>query len=251
MVRGLYTAALGMITQMDKMDVVANNIANVDTTAYKRDQVVSQSFTEELMKRLHDPVMKQYKDYSLGRLTQGVYVNDIYTDFATGPLRQTAGPLDIALDGQGFFRVSVGNEILYTRDGSFTLSPDGRLMTTDGGYVQGQNGDIVLQNGIITIDEAGRIFVNDEYADTLSITDIVDKHMLRKEKDNYYRGIDGTEEAAFAGFVIQGFLENSNVNSIKELVEMITLSRTYDANSRMITVHDTIMGRAVNDIGGR
>jgi len=251
MIRGLYTSALGMITQMNRMDVVANNIANVDTTGYKRDQVVAQSFTEELMKRLNDPGLRMFKDYPIGKVSQGVYVNDIYTDFTAGSLKQTAGPLDLAIHGQGFFCVWVDGEELYTRDGSFTLMPDGTLSTTDGGRVQGQSGDIILPNGIIVIDETARVYVNDLYIDTLKLTDFTDKHTLRKDKDNYYRVTPGSVQAPFEGMVSQGFLENSNVNSVREMVEMIALSRAYDTNSRLITIHDQLMGRSANDIARR
>jgi flagellar basal-body rod protein FlgG len=240
-----------MITQMNRMDVVANNIANVDTTGYKRDQVASKSFTEEMMKRIHDPGLRLFKDYPVGRVSQGVYVDDIYTDFSTGPMRQTGGSLDVALNGQGFFCVSVNGEELYTRDGTFVLYPDGTLATKDGGHVLGNNGDITLPNGIINIDESGRIFVSGEYIDTIRTIDITDKHTLRAFKDNYYRTTPESETAAYTGSVVQGFLENSNVSSVKEMVEMITLNRIYEANSRLIAVHDQTLGRAVNDIARR
>ncbi|MCL2707810.1 MAG: flagellar basal-body rod protein FlgF [Defluviitaleaceae bacterium] len=251
MVRGLYTSALGMITQMNRMDVVANNIANVDTTGYKRDQVVSQSFSEELMRRLNDPVTRMFKDYPIGTVSQGVYVNDIYTDHSAGSFRQTGSSLDLALKGQGFFSVTVNGEELYTRDGSFTLASNGALVTKDGGWVQGAGGDVILPNGPVVIDEAGRIFVNGIYIDTLKLTDFSDKHTLRKEKDNYYRVTAESQFAPFEGSVTQGFLENSNVSSVREMVEMIALSRAYETNSRMITVHDAIMARAVSEIGRR
>jgi flagellar basal-body rod protein FlgG len=249
MVRGLYTSALGMITQMKRMDVVSNNIANVDTTKKKKDQVASKSFTEELMKRIHDPGLRLFKDYRVGMVSQGVYVDDIYTDFSPGSFRNTGGALDLALDGQGFFCVTVNGEDLYTRDGTFVLYPDGTLATKDGGHVQGSSGDIRLPNGNINIDEMGRIFVNAEYIDTISTIDITDKHTLRAFKDNYWRTTDESETTAYTGSVIQGFLENSNVSTVREMVEMITLNRVYEANSRMISIHDQTLGRAVSDIG--
>jgi flagellar basal-body rod protein FlgG len=233
------------------MDVVTDNIANVDTTGHKRDQVVSQSFTEELMKRLHDPGMRMFKDYPVGQVSQGVFVDDIYTDFSPGTFRQTNGTLDLAMDGQGFFCVDVNGTEMYTRDGSFTTLPDGTLVTSDGGHVKGQNGDILLPNGYIVIDENARVFVNGQYIDTLQMTDFSDKHTLRKTKDNYYTVTAESEKVPYAGRVEQGYLENSNVSSVKEMVEMITLSRAYETNARMISVHDQTLARAVSDIGRR
>ena len=251
MVRGLYTSALGMITQMQRMDVVSNNIANVDTTGFKKEQVASQSFTEQLMKRINDPGTRLFRDYPVGKVSQGVFVDDIYVDFSTGSFRQTDGSLDVAMEGEGFFCVNSNGMELYTRDGSFEMLPDGTLVTTDGGRVQGLNGDIVLPNGYISIDELGRVLVNDEYIDTLKKVDFDDKHTLRKDKDNYYRTTADSRMVDCNSRVVQGFLENSNVKSVKEMVEMITLSRAYEINSRMITIHDSMMNRAVNDLGRR
>ncbi len=250
MVRGLYTAATGMITNMNRMDVTANNIANADTSGFKTDKVASQSFTEELMKRINDPTMKIFKNSPIGRLSQGVFVDDIYTDFTGGPLRQTNGKLDFALSGEGFFCVMVNGQEMYTRDGSFQLTPDGTLVTSDGGRVQGESGDIVLPYGEVNVDEYGNIAVNGELAATFRLTDFTDKHTLRKFGDNYYTSTGG-EQRAFAGQVTQGYLENSNVNPVREMVDMIALSRAYETNSRMVTIIDTTLQRAANDIAGR
>jgi flagellar basal-body rod protein FlgG len=241
-----------MMTQMQRMDVVTNNIANADTTGYKKDKVAAQSFTEALMHRINDPaLLRMFKNSPIGGLNQGVFIDEVYTDFTGGSLRQTNGPLDVAIGGQGFFVVEVNGETLYTRDGSFVLRSDGALIKKDGGLVQGENGNIMLPNGAITIDENGRIFVGDDFIDQLRITDFADKTILRKLQDNYYRTIENTGTIPFEGSLSQGFLENSNVNSVKEMVEMIALSRSYETNSRMITIHDTTLGRAVNDIARR
>jgi len=250
MVRGLYTSALGMMTQMQRMDVVSNNIANADTTGYKKDQVAAQSFTETLMRRINDPGMRLFKDFPIGTLSHGVFIDDIYTDFSSGALKQTNGDLDAAIMGQGFFTVTVDGRTLYTRDGSFSRLADGTLVTMDGGKVQGEDGDIVLPDGFIDIDEQGRVMVNNEYIDTLKLVDFADKHTLRKQQDNYYSATS-QQPGAFTGQVAQGYLESSNANAVKEMVEMIALSRAYETNSRMITVHDQTMGRAVNDIARR
>jgi flagellar basal-body rod protein FlgG len=240
-----------MITQMQRMDVVTNNIANADTTGYKKDQVASQSFTEMLIHRINDPGVRMFRDNPIGGLGHGVFIDEVYTDFTNGPMKQTHGALDIAINGRGFFVVNVNGEEVYTRDGSFVLRADGTLITTDGGAVQGQNGDINLPRGVIDIDESGRIFVNEELVAQFRMIDFSDTTDLRKLQNNYYRTIEGAEAIPFEGLINQGFLESSNVNSVKEMVEMIALSRSYETNSRMITIHDTTLGRAVNDIARR
>ena len=254
MIKGLYTSALGMITMMRKMDVTADNIANVNTTGFKKDRVATRSFTEELLKRLDDPGDQPYHDAPLGRISQGVFIDDIYTDFASGGFRKTSAPLDLAISGNGFFCISAtdrtgqSNE-LYTRDGSFTLGLDGLLLTKEGNPVLGANGMILIPPGQITVDEDGRIFSNGEYIDTLKMTDFNDTHELRKRENNMFSATNRALQTAFTGTIQAGFLENSNVSPIREVINMVTTARIFDSNQRMITIHDTILNRAVNDIG--
>jgi len=252
MVRGLYTSALGMITKMQRMDVVTNNMANMNTTAYKRDYVVSQAFSNELMHRLNDPGLRMFRGMTMpiGNINPGVFVDDVVTSFTQGSLELSGNPLDIAIFGQGFFTINVDGEELFTRDGSFTLA-NGMLLTATGGRVQGQNGDIILPNGYIVIDEQGRIFVNEEHVDTLSMTMFSDLHSLRKMQDNLFRTTELSEQIPFAGTLQQGFLEGSNVNIVREMVDMITLSRAYETNAKMVTIQDNTLQHAVNDIARR
>ena len=250
MVRGLYTSAIGMHNSMQRMDVITNNLANINTTAYRRDHVVSHAFTEQFLYRLHDPDFRILNPIIIGRVSPGLFVDEIFTDWSQGSLEQTHGPLDLAIMGEGFFVVLVDDELLFTRDGSFTLA-NGVLMTTCGGRVQGLGGDINLPNGEIAIGEAGRIYVNGEYIDTLRLTSFTDLHTLRKLENNFFRTTEDSVEAAFAGSVHQGFLEGSNFNIVSEMVQMITLSRAYDTNARMVSMQDQTLQQAVNDIARR
>ena len=255
MIRGIYTSALGMITNMQRMDVISQNMANVNTTGYKRDHVVSHAFSDVMMSRLNDPGLRMLHSWPIGNINPGVFVDDVFTSFAQGAMQQTGNSLDVALNGQGFFTVMLDGEELFTRDGAFTML-NGLLLTKEGGRVQGLNGDINLPNGYIVIDEFGRIFVNDEYIDTLNLTNFCRDglHSLRKLQDNFWRVSDYTKpehRLVFEGLAAQGFLENSNVNIVQEMVQMITISRAYDTNARMITVQDSTLQRAVNDIARR
>lgn len=252
MVRGLYTSALGMITHMQRMDVTTNNMANVNTTGYKRDHVVSHAFSDRLMTRLNDPGIRLFSEFPIGRINPGVFVDDVFTDWQQGAFQQTGNHLDVAISGQGFFVVSMQGqeENLYTRDGTFSLV-GGVLLTKEGGRVQGQNGDITIPDGNIVIDENGRIFANEEYIDTLLMTNFSDLHSLRKTKDNFFTTTDASEAIPFVGTLQQGFLEGSNINIVNEMVQMITLSRAYETNARMITLTDQTLQHAVNSIGSR
>ncbi|MCL1877739.1 MAG: flagellar hook-basal body protein [Defluviitaleaceae bacterium] len=255
MIRGIFTSAMGMTTHMQRMDVITQNMANVNTTAYKRDHVVSHEFSDILMQRINDPGFLQlFQGMPIGNVNPGVFVDDVFTAFTQGAFQQTDNTLDLAISGQGFFVVNLDGEELLTRDGTFSIA-NGMLATQSGGLVQGQNGNITLPDGYIVINEEGRIYVNDEYVDTLRFTNFTRDglHSLRKMQDNFFRVSEYTPgtEIPFEGTVLQGFLEASNVNIVQEMVEMITNSRAYDTNARMITVQDNTLQRAVNDIARR
>ncbi len=254
MIRGLYTSALSMITQMNKMDVISNNMANVDTIGFKKDSAVTSAFSEEMMKRLNDPEYTFLSvPHDVGGVTLGVFVQNIATDFRSGSFKQTDGDLDLALSGAGFFIINYtdkdGNEVeTYSRDGSFTLSEDKKLLTKDGFSVMGQNGPVSNLNGKITIDEKGNILSDGVFVDRLKIIDFENKNTLKKIGNNLYEAREESVQRASNAKVVQGFLESSNVNSVSEMVEMISVSRLYEANQKIITIHDQTLGRAVNDI---
>lgn len=256
MLRGLYTSATGMLVQQKRMDVISNNIANANTTGYKRDGVLSTSFEEELTRRLSDESQIEGNKiaHKIGGMALGAYVTEVYTDFSATNLKQTDNPLDVALDGDGFFTIKVINKNgetseKYTRDGSFTLGRDGSLMTQEGNFVQGENGNIVLPTGDTVIDEAGNIYVNGEFIDKLKVVLFEDNKTLRKGEDNLIEITEDSKIADFKGTIQQGFLEGSNVDSIQEMVEMIKVMRNYESNQKLIQIHDQTLSKAVNDIG--
>jgi flagellar basal-body rod protein FlgG len=187
---------------------------------------------------------------NIGKITPGVFVDTVFVNYSPGSLTNTDNPLDLAIQGEGFFTVNVNGQEMYTRDGSFTLL-NGRLVTHDGSPVLGRNGAIDLPNGEITIDEWGNIFVNAELIDTFRLTDFEDKSTLRSAKDNMFAITEDSVARAAEGTIKQGVIENSNVNSAREMIEMININRTYEASQRSIMTIDQTLQRAVNDIANR
>ncbi|MDR1542586.1 MAG: flagellar basal-body rod protein FlgF [Clostridiales bacterium] len=253
MVKGLYASAVGMTAQMKRMDVIADNLANVNTTGFKKDRAVTHSFSEELLLRLNDEKDKPFYAAPIGRISQGVFIDDIYTSHENGSFKKTGGPLDLAIEGSGFFCVFAKESDgqtreMYTRDGSFTLTENGALATKDGFPVMGSGGPVILPPGEITIEDDGRIYSNLEYVDTLKIASFTDLRQLRKTGGSLFYATAAAGQDAFSGKIQQGFLENSNVSSIREMTDMISVSRAYDANQKMILSHDNIMMRTANDI---
>lgn len=255
MLRGLYTAWTGMVNEQKRLDVVSNNLANADTYGYKADSVSSQAFDQLLTLKIRDG-SQAYHNQAIGTMSLGVKVGEVYTDFAQGSVRNTGGTFDVALSGNGFFTIHYTNSrgqtlTRYTRDGSFQVTKDGYLVDTEGNRVQGKGGDIRIDTNAkdVSIDKDGTITADGTAVDQLQITDFADYDYLVKLGDNMYTTVDGAREIASTADVMQGYTEQSNVNVVSEMVDMITITRAYEANQKMIRAMDSMMEKAVNAVG--
>jgi flagellar basal-body rod protein FlgF len=279
MVRGLYTGASAMIAQMQYIDVLSNNLANVDTPSFKRDSTIMKSFPEMLMRRINDDGVRVIPSGSydlmpvIGKMGTGVEVNEVYTRFLQGSMKKTDNDFDLSLEGEGFFVVQTEEGERYTRNGSFLVDPEGWLVTKDGYRVLGENGPIQLKKNNFLVDEDGKIFENAEFTedplrlvsmeenewnetvlvDRLQIVNFPKIRYLKKMGESLYRETEYSEPAFVMNDnrpkVYQGFLESSNVNPVVEMVNLIEVHRSYEANQRMIQAHDSALGRAINDVG--
>ena len=252
MIRGLYTGASGMLGEMTRTDVISNNLANVNTTGFKKDRAVFRATPEIGIHRFGDPVTAGLDKTIdpmpfIGILGTGVLVDEINTDFSQGGLQVTSNPLDLAIRGEGFFEIQTPDGLRYTRDGSFSVDREGFIITKDGHQVLGQNGPIrLLSEGDVKIDPQGVVIMGGEVLDTIRVVSFNDLDGLTKQGDNLY--VSG--EAAFEadGEVVQGALEGSNLNTVTEMVDLITAFRAYEASQRVIKTHDETLEKAVNDI---
>jgi len=276
MVRGLYTGASGMIAQEARLDAIANNLANVDKAAYKKDLTLFKAFPDMIIRRLNDdglgitPAGSYDTMPFVGKLGTGVEVNEVYTIYEQGSLMRTENPFDIAMEGNGFFTVMTERGERYTRNGAFTLNKDGILVTHNGLPVMGQNGIIKLQKNNFMINERGEILVNSALSlnpddmigltqnnweqpvviDKLKIVDFENIRELKKEGESLYHETEysGPALPAEEYKVIQGFLEKSNVNAVREMVDMIEVQRSYEANQKAMLTHDQELGRLINEV---
>ncbi len=278
MLRGLYTGASGMVAQMHRMDAIANNLANVDLNGYKRDMAVHKAFPELLLRRMNDDGVINLGFASIdlapvvGKLGTGVEQNEVYTIFEQGALKQTDNPFDMALEGKGFMTVQVGDEERYTRNGAYLLSDDGFLVTKDGHKILGENGPVRLKKNNFVIDQDGVIYQNSTFAgdetrlvsleenewenlervDRLKIVDFKRTRYLKKQGNSFWMDTEESGPAQIIEFgerpkIRQGFLEGSNVNPVKQMVQMIEVNRTYEANQRIIQTHDGLLGKLINE----
>lgn len=245
MIRGLYTSASGMLTEMTRNDVTANNLANVDTTGYKKDTALFKSFPEFLVQRINDQRENlTAKPQVIGTLGTGAIVDEIVTSHDQGTLRETSNPFDLAITGDGYFVVQNPNGTFYTRNGNFTLDAVGNLVNSNGDYLMGQTGPITIGNsGNVVIDQAGNVIEDGRRVASIRLVAVADKRALTKVGDSLFAG--GQATAGIQGLVRQKFVEISNVNVINEMVNMITISRAYEANQKLITAHDLTLGQAM------
>lgn len=264
MVKGLYTAHTGMVNEMKRLDILANNLANADTTAYKKEGTTSRTFADEMSLRIKDSSNMGIPK-KLGDITYGVHLGQVYTDYSTGNFKVTDNTTDFAIDGNGFFAVAFtdkqGNtSVKYTRDGAFTVNKEGYLVTKDGDYVlnatgamngdPGQNNYIRLDpNAAITVNKLGYVMQNNQIVGTIGMVDVDNYDYLEKYGENLYNLLPGGNQIATDANIEQGTLETSNVNVVNEMVNMITIQRAYEAGQKVITSIDGTLDRAVNNVG--
>lgn len=264
MVKGLYTAHTGMVNEMKRLDILANNLANADTTAYKKEGTTSRTFADEMSLRIKDSSNMGIPK-KLGDITYGVHLGQVYTDYSTGNFKVTDNTTDFAIEGNGFFAVAFtdkqGNtSVKYTRDGAFTVNKEGYLVTKDGDYVlnatgamngdPGQNNYIRLDpNAAITVNKLGYVMQNNQIVGTIGMVDVDNYDYLEKYGENLYNLLPGGKRIATDANIEQGTLETSNVNVVNEMVNMITIQRAYEAGQKVITSIDGTLDRAVNNVG--
>jgi len=247
MIRGLYTAATAMQTQQNKMDVVTNNLANAETAGYKEDNLLSRSFADLLISSLDDPAVVR-ASREVGPLNTGVHLDEIYTTFDAGALKETGESTDLALLGDGFFAVQTPDGERYTRSGQFSVDASGTLVTEQGYPVLGENGPIRPGSVDFTISGSG-LLQSAQGNEQLRVVSFADKQGLRKAGGNLYSNFSAGEPVAAEAQVRQGYLEASNVDLASQMVNMIDISRNFELNQRVIRIMDERLGHSVSEIG--
>lgn len=276
MLRGLYTAWTGMVNEQNRMDILTNNLANVSTVGYKKEGSTSQAFDDVLTVKIKDASVGLSNVQRTGIRNPGVKIGENYVDFSGGSFRETGNIYDLALDGDGFFAIefayknSQGNNVnnnstannnnvntqrttMYTRAGQFTLTRDGYLVNQDGDYVLDvQNRRIqlnTLTDSVITAD--GTISQNGRAVAQIQVADFEDYDYLEKYGETYFRPLEGARLRAGGGTatVNSGYLEMANVQAVSEMVNLITITRAYEANQKIIQTYDDSLQIAVTQLG--
>ncbi len=225
MERGLYIAASGMLAEMVRQDQIANDLANASTPGYKADRSSQSSFGDMLLRN-------QSTGQSIGSLGMGARIDRTVTDMAPGPIRETGEPLDFAIQGEGFFAVQTERGVRYTRNGQFTVSPQGLLATPAGEPVLGRGGRTIAVGPDGRVDPAA--------------LDVVALQNPRKEGNSM---VVGTPAGGARGQVRAGALEGSGADPARAMVDMIASMRSFEAGQRVITTIDATLEKAANRVG--
>ena len=240
---GMYAAVSGSLAAMRRMEVISNNLANINTPGYKKDKM---SFEGLLAGSVNPPAVPQ------GTTADPILQKEnIYIDYASGPTSQSGNPLDLALDGDGFFAVTTPEGTAYTRQGNFRTSVDGTLVTVDGYPVQDSGGGAIrIQGSRVEIDAKGGVTVDGTQAGAISVVDFEKPYNMSKVGNALFvpAGPQAVPQAGKAQ-VQQGHIEGSNVESISEMVQMIETNRYFEACSKVIKGFDDMATKAANDLG--
>ena len=256
MVKGLYTAYTGMINEQHRMDTLTNNLANSTTIGYKKEGATSQSFDSLLAFKLKDISEAPNIPRRMGINTPGVKIGENYTDWSQGSFRITGHTYDLALGGNGFFAIEFTNKsgetsTKYSRAGEFQLDSAGNIVTHEGDYLLDVNGKHIKVDPLkeTTIDRAGNVIQDGKTLAQIQVADFKNYDYLKKYGETYWEPIQGAEMQSADGQIYSGYLEASNVSTVTEMVNLITISRQYESNQKIIQTIDSTLETAVTRIG--
>lgn len=242
MIKGIYSSSSGMQPRLLKLDVVANNIANADTTGFKKNDIFVQIL----------------KNAGIAKTTEagefaGLDVKE-FTDFSEGSFRPTSNPLDVAIQGDGFFVLETPEGPRYTRNGNFKLDDSGDVVNSDGHYLVGAGGHITIPNASaiqqsdISINKNGEIYIGKNQIAKIKIVKFQEMQKLLKvggtlfATDESPRDIKNNDSDTT---LRQGYLEESNVQSLSEMIQLVELSRSFEADQRTMRYQDGTLEKAL------
>lgn len=270
--KGVFTALSGALAQTQKIDTIANNIANVNTTGFKKDQ---QTFNEYLtaIEKEQDVIqvpripasIESFYDMNGG---DKAYVNSAgtYTSFEQGSIKNTGGQLDVAIEGNGFFEISTPDGVRLTRAGNFSIDANGQLVNKDGHPVlmqlpEGEDAaNVPLEQRIAkfsgtkvpALNDLGEISDGTQKLGQLSVINVKNPESLHKIGNNNFifkSNMTPELETVRAPNLKQGFLESSNVNIIQEMTDMIMAQRIFEGTQKAISTYDSMADKLINQVG--
>lgn len=247
MFKGFYNLTSAMLTNQQHLNVVGNNMTNVSTAGYKQKQYTATTFDEVMYSRLGN---KDGKGPEIGKQSYIRATSDITTDFRQGGFEPTGIFLDFAINGEGFFAVADQNgAISYTREGNFSLTEDGYLALSGHGRVlDAQNNPIYMGTDKIATDGYGGLYTqNGEYIGKLGVFTFENQDALAVNEQGMYQGAGA--QAKPNAVVLNGYLERSNTDIVKQMTDMISVQRSFQSAAQVSKMYDQLMTKATSDLG--
>jgi flagellar basal-body rod protein FlgF len=240
LIKGIYTSASGMLPRILKQEIYANNMANINSTGFKRDDVFMQVLDDATKNSI-----------ATNESWETPMVDGTYTDYEQGDVERTDGKQDLAIEGSGFFTVETPAGIRYSRSGDFSISPQGILTDKEGNSVLSDSGPIPIGGQDFVVGTDGSISVGGTSLGKLKIVDFDKPYNLKKVDGGYFLPADktATEKPATDYQIRQGYLEKSNVNVIQVMVDMLASFRSYEAGQKAIQSQDETLEKAVTELG--
>jgi len=254
MVRAIEAAASGMISQMNLNDILANNLANINTPGFKQTIAAFKDIKETAVNEIN-PAKGFETDKPLGSVSLGSELDKTCLDFSQGSIKTTGNKLDLAINGSGFFTIQTPGGTAYTRNGSFVVNDKGTVSTAEGFALMGEKGPLTLNTKTeeiknITINSAGEVMQNGQIVDKLNISDFADLKSLQAVGNSLYKPTNNQLSFTAKNVEIkQGALETSNANVVGTMVNTIQGQRTYEALSKVIETTSRTMSKSVNEVG--
>jgi flagellar basal-body rod protein FlgG len=253
----MYSAASGALVAQSAVDVIANNLANVNTTGFKRAVLQVQAQPQNALYRIQtDPARASAgvpAQVAIGSLGSGAQIYDTPADFAQGAIASTGNDLDVALSGPGFFAIQAAgtNAVRYTRDGQFVRNANNELATQNGDRVldAGGNPIVLPPTGAVQIARDGSVAVGGQIVDRLGVVEFANAANLRPEGADRFVDAGAGARAATNTSTMQGALEKSNADVVRSMVDLIANERWFDANQKSIQTQDAAVGQAVQTVG--
>ncbi|HEY3197996.1 MAG TPA: flagellar hook basal-body protein [Nitrospirales bacterium] len=234
--RGVYAIVSGAIVQERRMDVVARNLANSQTVGYKGEKILFTTVLAKSVAGSHQPKTQGDKVFSR--------ISGTAMDWKGGTARQTGNTMDLALEGKGLFVIQTPNGPEYTRSGNFIVNQTRQLATMDGMPVLGQSGPMVIPPGKLLVNPQGEVTVDGGAVDTLKVMQFKDLASATRAGERFKGAVEPSPET----MIVQGNLEESNVNAIEQMIAMVDLNRQYEAAQKVIQSMDDATKQAVNDL---
>jgi flagellar basal-body rod protein FlgF len=249
MINGMLEASRGCLKEEIRMDIISNNLANSTGIGFKKDRVSFQQYLNQTETAAPQQITEE-------GLERDPYLINIDVDMSEGDIQTTGNELDLAITGDGFFKIDTPDGVRYTRKGNFTLDSEGNLVTQDGYSVMGKGGTINIPrsdtgNDVIVISDKGEISYDETIVGQLDIVNFEDSSALVKSERNLFRNDSDNPEVEISAdtTVKQGYIELSNVNVAEEMVNMIHSMRAFESYQRAIKAIDELNDKAINQVG--